>query len=278
MLHKCAAAVNGCKKQASDLCKHGYSRTQPEPETWLDNRGYWHYRRRTQQDMHVVPSNDFTSMDWGGHVNVEYSGTVERVLYLFKYLYKGVKKQSVTISNRNQQEPLQRDDNEEENEIQMCLKARVLCSMDAVWRTFGFHTYPKPFPAVKTIKVKLPSDIDYLLAKGLLCDLYIYLHRPLPLRHLKYTEFFCAYTVKKTLTALQQCSIVEDRFEIDLLGVTYYYCPRPAGMVNQRLTRMEMVYINHGEVYYLRVILLKRPVISFEDARRDAANNVMYPK
>ena len=87
MLHKCAAAVNGCKKQASDLCKQGYSRTQPEPETWLDNRGYWHYRRRTHQDMHVVvPSNDFTSMDWGGHVNVEYSGTVERVLYLFKYL------------------------------------------------------------------------------------------------------------------------------------------------------------------------------------------------
>jgi hypothetical protein len=29
---------------------------------------------------------------------------------------------------------------------------------------------------------------------------------------------------------------------------------------------MEMCYINHGEIYYLRLILLKRPVLNYDDA------------
>jgi hypothetical protein len=32
---------------------------------------------------------------------------------------------------------------------------------------------------------------------------------------------------------------------------------------------MEMCYLNHGEIFYLRLILLKRPVICFEDALTD---------
>jgi hypothetical protein len=32
---------------------------------------------------------------------------------------------------------------------------------------------------------------------------------------------------------------------------------------------MEMCYLNHGEIYYLRLILLKRPVRNFEDAYTD---------
>ena len=32
---------------------------------------------------------------------------------------------------------------------------------------------------------------------------------------------------------------------------------------------MEMCYLNHGEIFYLRLILLKRNVISFDDAFLD---------
>jgi hypothetical protein len=272
MLHRCAVAINGCKKAHTDLCKHGYSRTEPEPETLVDARGYWHYRRRTQQDLNVVPHNDITTIDWGGHLNVEYSGTVQRVLYLFKYLYKGVKKQSVSISNDNNVQPLPGGEQREENEIELYLKARVLCSMDAVWRTFGFHTYPKSFPSVRAIKVKLPSDVDVLLAKRQICDLYAYFCRPPHLWPLKYTDFFNTYTVKKTLSGLQQQRLApEDRAAVFILGVEYFYCKRLETQETQHLTRMAMAYINHGEIYYLRVILLKRPVQNFTDAYSDNA-------
>jgi hypothetical protein len=274
MLHRCAAAVNGCKKVATDNCKHGYSRTEPEPDTFMDGRGYWHYRRRTERDLCVVPHNDLTTIDWDGHLNVEYSGTVQRVLYLFKYLFKGVKKQSITITNNEQQH----DEQKEDNEVELYLKARVLCSMDAVWRTLGFHTYPKSYPSVQTISVKLPSDVEFLLAKRQLCDLYQYFCRPAHLSHLKYTEFFNTYTVKKSLSAVQERSAPIDRVAVSILGVQYYYCKRPESQDTQHkhLTRMNMTYINHGEIYYLRVILLKRAVLNFEDARTDVATNTVH--
>jgi hypothetical protein len=199
MVHKCAAAINGCKKHIDDLCKHGYSRTEIEPETWNDSRGYWHYRRRSKQDLRVVPHNDIMCLDWCGHLNVEYSGTVERVLYLYKYLYKGVKKQNVTVSSHDPEE-------NSEDEIKLFLKAQVLCSMDAVWRTLGFQTYPKSFPSVKTIKAKLPVDVDFLIAKKQLCDLYIYFCRPAELLHFKYTDFFNTYSVTKHLSSFAPAS------------------------------------------------------------------------
>ncbi len=35
-LHKCAVAVNGCKKDISDRCRRGYSRTETINETYVD--------------------------------------------------------------------------------------------------------------------------------------------------------------------------------------------------------------------------------------------------
>jgi hypothetical protein len=42
----CAVAINGCKKDASDRCRRGYSRTETIPETYMnqmtDRILYWH--------------------------------------------------------------------------------------------------------------------------------------------------------------------------------------------------------------------------------------------
>jgi hypothetical protein len=35
-LHNCAVAINGCKKDTSDRCQRGYSRTEIIPETYVN--------------------------------------------------------------------------------------------------------------------------------------------------------------------------------------------------------------------------------------------------
>jgi len=147
MYHCCAQAVNGCKQKEDDICKRGYDRSETIPITSIDDRGFIVYRRRHQEDLKIVPHNPETLLDWDAHLNVEFSATVNHILYMFKYLYKGSKKQSFDLEQRNE---------EQENDISLYLKGRILCSMDAMSRILGFHTYPKSSPAVKTIKVKLP--------------------------------------------------------------------------------------------------------------------------
>jgi len=88
MCHKCAVAQNGCKRTANDRCKRGYGTGQLIPETYIDERGFPVYRRRTENDLHVVPHNPLMTLDWGGHINCEFSTNVRRVMYTYKYLYK----------------------------------------------------------------------------------------------------------------------------------------------------------------------------------------------
>jgi hypothetical protein len=77
-----------------------------------------------------------------------------------------------------------------ENEIDLYLKGRHLCAMDACWRAFGYHTYPASCPSVTTIKVKTPDQVEFLLSEKKSCDLLVYMHRPQDLKDLTYTQVF----------------------------------------------------------------------------------------
>ena len=131
-------------------------------------------------------------LDWDGHLNVEFSSTAKQILYMFKYLYKGVKKQIFLIEEDN-------DDKHEDNEISLYLKGRVLCSMDAFWRILGFHSYPRPNPSVKSVKVRMPQQLQFIYSQLKNCQLLLYFARPPPLFHLKYTDFFNTYRVDSKL-------------------------------------------------------------------------------
>ncbi len=54
-LHNCAVAINGCKKDASDRCQRGYSRTETILETYVNQMTYRIIYQR-----------------WHGHYNVWY--------------------------------------------------------------------------------------------------------------------------------------------------------------------------------------------------------------
>ena len=68
----------------------------------------------------------------------------------------------------------------------------MLCSMDAMWRVFGYQTYPAPYPTVIQVKVKLPAQLLLIQNEQKLCDLLVYLARPqtVEFEQMLYTEFF----------------------------------------------------------------------------------------
>ena len=71
--------------------------------------------------------------------------------------------------------------------------------MDATWRTFGYQTYPSPFPSVTLIKPKTPTEVTIWCNEGKISDIYVYFQRPHCLRHLRICEFFTYYDYKYTL-------------------------------------------------------------------------------
>ncbi len=63
-LHKCAIAVNGCKKDISDRCRRGYSCTETINETYVDElTDRVVYQLRHHDDLSVVPYNLQMMMD-----------------------------------------------------------------------------------------------------------------------------------------------------------------------------------------------------------------------
>ncbi len=86
--HKCSTAINGCKKNDSEECIRGYSRTELISETIVivnevTNRIV--YQQRTEFDLKIVPYNLQMIMDWDSHLNIEYSGSAYCALYMYKY-------------------------------------------------------------------------------------------------------------------------------------------------------------------------------------------------
>jgi hypothetical protein len=145
--HMCATAIYGCKKDANDLCKCEYSRSEMISETYVNQvTNRIAYRHRMECDLKIVPYNLQMIMDWDSHVNVEYSGSDYCALYLYKYCYKGAaRKEHIDLGSEQEHNFL--------DEIQLFIYGRIVCSMAAVWRMYGFQDYPAPELPVCVFKV-----------------------------------------------------------------------------------------------------------------------------
>ncbi len=129
--HKCSTSVNGCKKDINAECKRGYSRSEYVLETFVNkvtNRVV--YRRRTKNDLLIVPYNLQMMMDWDSHKNVEYSGLAYFALYLYKYCYKGAaRRERIDLS------PEQEHDSQDEIKLFIYREDHVFYgrSLENVW-------------------------------------------------------------------------------------------------------------------------------------------------
>jgi len=266
--HKCSTAINGCKKDADAKCKRGYSRDEIISETYVNevtNRIV--YRRRTDKDLSIVPYNLQMLMDWDSHINVEYSGSAYCALYLYKYCYKGAaRKERIDLS------PEQEHDSQDE--IKQFIYGRIMCSMSVVWRMYGYQDYPAPEPPVCSFKVRTGAQLDDIAQRKEVSDLHMYYNRPAVLESMTYTEFFQKYnTSSKRPKYYEDNPITEDNISLQrhyfavylnhVSKIQYIYIPVREV---KRCVRMESLFVTSGDIYYLRVILLKRKARSDKDA------------
>ena len=89
MCHVCHNGVNGCLN-ADGICVHGFSNIQFRENTTFDERGYPLYRKRKKKDLNIVSYHKLILLHWDGHVNVAFCGKTYAILYLYKYLFKGI--------------------------------------------------------------------------------------------------------------------------------------------------------------------------------------------
>lgn len=254
MLHRCSDGPNGCIKDATNgRCKNNFDTNILRPSSCIDNDGFPQYRRLQEKDLVVVAHNIEALMDWGGHINFEYCGSCLTVIYLYKYLFKGSKKEKFRISNC--------DDIADDDEINLHIRGRVLTSMDACWRTFGYQTYPKSDPPVKSVRVVGEEEMKSLRHENKICDLLVWFHRPEGLMDVRFAQFYGKY--KRSFIPPSRNTVYYTITDIPEFDKSVYITER----ADDVLTRMKMIYISVGELFYLRTLLLYVCATSYQELK-----------
>jgi hypothetical protein len=218
------------------------------------------YCRLTTKDLRVVGHIMAMILDWCGHVNVESAANEKSVLYLYDYLFKGIKK---ILAEARRVARLNGDSSNFIDEVQLFVRGRMLCSMDACHRALGYCNYPAQSPKTISVSIKLFTQMNYYLNANKVTDMLVYMNRPPVLHQLKFCEFFKSwhYQLKPPATNSRAQSHV-----INITGINKPIYIMTWIIQSDRYVRITMVHPNVGELWYLRLIMINRPIISENDA------------
>ncbi len=147
---------NPCMKDGH--CKCHYPR-QFQTTTLQGKDSYPIYRRREDgetvrvrghdlDNRWVVPYSPKLLRRYDCHMNVEVCSSIKAVKYLYKYIYKGHDRASVSVNDA--------DDNHEINEIENFREARWVGPQEALWRIYGFDLNGIS-PPVLQLQLHLPG-------------------------------------------------------------------------------------------------------------------------
>ena len=100
----------------------------------------------------VVPYNPGLLLKYNCHINVEICSTVRSVKYLYKYVYKGADRSTVTIERTNKD-----GTKKKRNEIKEYIDCRYISSIEAAYRLFECSMHGR-FPSVQPLYVHLPNQ------------------------------------------------------------------------------------------------------------------------
>ena len=256
MIHKCYKGDGGCLDEKTGQCSRGFSMNYPQDRTTLDERGFPHYKRNKDENCRVVSHSVNILLDLNAHVNVEYTGSTYCVIYLYKYLFKGRKKVAATFRKKDKPR----------DEIEAYVKGRYMCAMDAMWRTYGYQTYPASIPAVNQVKIVLEDVCQDFLSKQKCCDLVVYFNRPVQLENMLYADMYNDYSWSYKLQKKYQQSpqlLNVEYFAIKIPSITKVIYVTKKILANPSITRVGMLCILSGEIWYLREILLQTAVRTF---------------
>jgi len=152
-----------------------------------------------------------------------------------------------------------------------------MCAMDAMWRTYGYQTYPASIPAVNQIKVVLEDVYNQFMLDGKCLDLAVYFNRPVQLQHLLYTDMYNAYSwsykLQKTYASKPELLNI-DYFVIRIAPLTKNIYVAKKINPKPSITRLNMLCILSGEIYFLRELMLHCALSGYRDAK--TVNGVQY--
>ena len=96
----------------------------------------------------VVPYNPYLLRRYNCHINVEGCSSIKAMNYLFKYIYKGHDRASVSI------DAVDSDGNIDE--IKQYRDSRWVTPLEALWRIYGFDL-SEIFPSIRQLQLHLPN-------------------------------------------------------------------------------------------------------------------------
>jgi hypothetical protein len=187
------------------------------------------------------------------HTNVEVCSSIKAVKYLYKYIYKGHDRASISVSGQSKKEDI--------DEITQYRDARWVTPPEALWRIYGFEL-SKTNPPVMQLQLHLPNMhmVSYDGKKDI-------------------TEVInCEGVEKSMLTAYFEANRINEKAR----GILYrdfpeYYTWQTNGKFWQQRKKKKVYQIGRivsahpaeGERYYLRVLLNHMTgATSYEDLRK----------
>ncbi|KAM0884869.1 hypothetical protein ACQ4PT_030728 [Festuca glaucescens] len=108
-------------------------------------------RKELLDNRWVVPYNPHLLRHFNCHINVEACSSIKAVKYLFKYIYKGHDRASITVSEADKA-----DGNGNIDEINQYRDARWVTPPEALWRIYGFEL-SKNHPPVMQLQLHLEN-------------------------------------------------------------------------------------------------------------------------
>lgn len=263
MMHGPCGNLNfNCVCMQDGVCTKDYPK-EFVAATENGGNGFPKYRRRSngryvlkrvnRQDVQldnrwVIPFNPYLVAKYDCHINVEICCSVKAVKYLYKYVYKGSDRASITVSNEAIID-----------EIQNFVDARYVSACEACWRLLDFPTTGRSH-SVERLPVHLPrqhqvlfqdnADIDEVTANQ---------------RESQLTRFFRLCANSEPGAIVRQLTYTD-------LPLHYRWerghWVRRAREATSKIARMYSVSMREGERFYLRILLNKvKGPTCFEDVR-----------
>ena len=281
MMHGPCGLVNPSAPcmRGSDVCTKKFPKAFC-PETFIDKKGYVHYRRRDsgittlRQDVslnngHVVPHNRDLCMQFYAHINVEYCEWSMLIKYLFKYISKGTDRIVTHITRTlGSAGPSTSQRSLHVDEIKNFQDARFIGPHEACWRILAFSIHSRD-PPVQILAVhlenmqrvnfrrqqRLQSVVDSEHNKRTtLTEWFRYNLYNTDGRHLTYLDFPKEYAWYK--------------------DGKYWQRRRRASVIS--IGRLTYVHPNSGDAFYLRLLLChQKGSQSFRHIR--TVDGVLYP-
>jgi len=295
MLHGPCGELNPkCVCMEDGMCTKRFPKTC-HSETYMDEDSYPEYRRRQRHtfqkpnkppmgDEWVVPYNPYLSLKYKAHINVEICNSLMSVKYLYKYVFKGHDKLSVTLVTDDSLTHLQLRTPEEErerannavriDEVKQFVESRYVSCCEAMWRLNGFHMSGID-PNVIRLQIHLPDQqmLTYLAGEEQLA---------LAAAQVKLTTLTGYFSAVRNEHLAPLSSFALDNHGVVLpraSGLTYtdfptYYAwradkndwiRRSKPKKSDAVSRIYNIHPDAGEKYYLRLLLLNvQGATSFE--------------